>query len=1217
MAWTKQQETAINLRDSSAIVSAAAGSGKTAVLTERLAQLISDESSGVRADRIAAVTFTNDAASELKKRLDIRLRALIADAPENTYLLRQQTLLQSAKISTINSFCFELLRDNIENQGITSSFGILDESENKLIMAQSMDELINYYSKNEYDKISFMYDRFFLDDDKGLAEVISDADKFLASAAMSEKWLEGTIRNYSAEPEKSIYFSMLSQRVLKLLQRTLKITEENYELLHEVFAADRRSPMAEKHYAQADEDILKIKKFIQIINDGKIPDENDKEQLYDFGGLASQSKKYPFDAQLRKSYQERRNAVIKTVRSQLGAFDGFEKDYRECGEAAEILAEMLRKYREIIWSKKCERNSISFDDGERLVLELLADFDENGNIIQSEAAKRAAEFFDIIMIDEYQDSNNKQDLIFKLLSKGFHHNKNGEPVYGENVFLVGDVKQCIYKFRLANPGNFINTMGNSVPYSDDGGTGQNYSLCLNRNFRSSPEVISFVNYIFGQVMSKDCGGVEYDENEELRFGAAEYDTEKRPDCVTHISFFEMPDRDSDDIDDDTDYEAVWTAEKITSMINSGAETVMKNGELRRCSPSDFCILVRRNSQAKKYIQELRRRGIAAKGEEDGGYLSSREIAVLLDLLRIIDNPLLDVQFAAVMMSPMYMFEFEELAYLKSLDINEHLYNILNGVSDGSYECGNEIFRGRCRNLLDSLSKFRLDAVTMTVGELIASIYDTTDFVSVMQVGSDGEKKRANLRALIQYAKSYENAASADGSGGLTGFVRYIDRIIENGTDFTQGKVSSSSGSYVSVKTIHKSKGLEFPFVFLEETSTQFVYDKKRVFCSDDCRIGFVLYDSKLLRRYTTMPYRMLSEENRREIRSEEMRLFYVALTRAKQQLFIGVKCRPKLIQRASAAVKGHCIERYSVRELAENAQSMADWLILAAMRHERFNEIVSNTGIKCTEDVPVSFSGRIFDTEFVSADINTQIDEVQQSFEEAVPDSGKVRELMDIINSTYDMRLAQTPAKLSVTEIVKRLNSQTEEIDYRLRRPRFMTDETELTGSERGSAIHTFFQYCDFDGALSDTAEEIRRIANIGYISSPQADSISIENVQAFFHSDLYNRIKNADRVWREKKFMVAVNELDMDDLPEQISEKSDVMIKGIADLVFEEKGRLVIVDYKSDRGASETALKKRYQMQLALYRTAIELTMGMNVAEAYLYSFELKREIRINLEKS
>ncbi len=1208
MPWTEQQQNAIDARGSSIIVSAAAGSGKTAVLTERLIKLIADPESNISADRIVVVTFTNDAASELRKRLDMKLRALIEKNPEDSYLLKQQALLQNAKISTINSFCFELLRDNITDQGITSGFSVLDENDNSVIKSQAMEDLLDYYSGEEYEKISYLYDRFCIKDHSALVNIINKTDKFLSSVAMSDKWLDTAVSEYKKNFCDSIYFRTLFDRILKQFQNAARLAEDNLAMIGEIFPA-MKTKEAEKSLTQAHEDCIIVEDALIMAEKRRFPNEEEIVYFTKFPDLVRVGKKAVHNIAKREVYKARRKKIRDIMKSAIASLNSAENDFIETGEVVEILAEVVRKYRTLVWERKCERNSISFDDGEHLALELLADVDENGNLKQSDVAERLSEYYSIIMIDEYQDSNNKQDMIFKLLSKNYRLNDHGEAEYGENAFLVGDVKQSIYQFRLANPKNFIDVMKSCVPYGGDE-TGNKYIL-LNKNFRSSREVIDFVNFIFTEIMSENCGDINYNENEMLYYGAEYFSAPHEESRKTVVSFINIdPLSDDDDEGEAVESpEAEYTAEKIAEMIKIGASVTESDGSVRSCKASDFCILVRKNYYTKSYVQALENRGINAKGSDEKGYLKSQEIAILIDLLRIIENPLRDIPMAAVMVSPMYGFTVEELSYIKSFDKNRNLYNIMLIATKGEIAGFDKKILIKIYSFLETLDRFRLDSITMTIGELIGSIYDRTDFISVMQLTRDGEKKRANLRMLIQYAQNYESFAAAEGCGGLGGFLRHIDRIAESG-DYNQGKVSASSGDYVSVQTLHKSKGLEYPFVFICETSSKFKFDYDQVMCSDDGRIGFVLFDKQLLRKYKTFQRNMLTEERKMDSRSEEMRLLYVGMTRAKQQLFINLKCGNKSLERVEKLIEECVVNNSSIDELTSASESFSDWLWLCLMIHGNFIEIAEKLGIKSeTFGFPVpDCNDDLFERTYISMEDLTDF-----RFEEekiaAQADQKLVNELLEIIGNDYDRTLSETAAKLSVTQISRKFRGD-ESFDFHLKRPNFISEKSRQTGAERGTAIHTFFQYCNFDNAIRNTIEETDRLREHGFLTKAQAECIDPQKIMAFFKSDLYNRVKKSISYVREKKFTVAASQLEIDDVVFHKLKKSDGMIKGIIDLMYEEDDGIVIVDYKSDRGANEVQLRERYAKQMEIYKAAIELTTEKKVKGLILYSIEMEKEI-------
>lgn len=1210
MGWTNQQQNAIDARDSSIIVSAAAGSGKTAVLTERIVKLISDPASGVRADRMVVVTFTNDAAAELKKRLDMKLRSLIAESGGDPYLLKQQALIQNAKISTINSFCFEFLRDNITDQGVTSGFGVLDDNDDKVIRAQAMDELLDRYSRDDYDTISYLYDRFCVKEHTPLVNAITALDDFLSSVAMRDKWLDKAVSEYKKPFAESVYYGRLFDSMKKKLLTAVRLAEANLAMVKDIFP-DMTSKQADAHLVQAQEELVRAETILALAERRRFPDADEKAMATEFPNIATIRGLKVYNKTLRDIYAQRRNKIKSILASAVKGLESAESDFAESGKVAELLADMVRKYHEIIWEIKCAKNSISFDDGERLALEILADFDENGNIVQSEAARRTAEYYDIVMIDEYQDSNNKEDLIFKLISRNFKNDADGRPMYGDNAFVVGDVKQSIYGFRLANPRNFRQVINSSEPYDADSPC-KNKSILLNKNFRSSPEVIDFVNFIFTEIMSPDCGDIDYNADEMLYFGAEQYSAEPVNSRLTHITFLNAdPPEDDDAPPKELDPEAEVTAERIAKMLRDEHPVTLPKGGSRPCTPSDFCILVRSNKETKPFEAALEKHGIPAKGSEEKGYLKSREIAVLIDLLKVIANPLLDVPMAAVLMSPMYTFTVEELARLKVHGRKVPLFTLLRSAAAGELADIDVQLSARCGGFLNALEDFRLDSVTMTIGELISSIYDTTDFISVMQLHKDGEKKRANLRALIQYAEGYETYAAADGSGGLSGFLRHIQRISENG-DYEQGRVSASSGDYVSILTDHKSKGLEFPFVFIGKTSHKFRFDSANVMCSDDGMIGFILHDKSIARKYRTFQQIMLTEDMKQSVRSEEMRLLYVAMTRAKQQLFVDLDCGEKTLAKVQELINSCIVNGSDITELVEDAPTTAQWLWLCLMMHGDFPAIAQKLGI---DSEPFGFPAHDRDEMLFNCEFSSGAEDIFQSAaaetEAPAADDALVAELSAMIADSYDRTLSETTAKLSVTQISRKLRDD-EQFDFHLQRPRFLTDTRKLTGAERGTAIHTFFQYCDFDRAIADAKSETDRMKSLGFLTEAQSHVIKPENVRAFFRSGLYQRLSKSISFEREKKFTVAAAQLDLDAPVFDRLRGSDGMIKGIIDLMFEEPEGLVIVDYKSDMGMSAEELRVRYSNQLEIYRGAIELTTGKKVSELWLYSIELEQEIRI-----
>lgn len=1238
MNYTDQQKDAINARNSSIIVSAAAGSGKTAVLTERLLQLIrmpTDGQKGVSADKIIVVTFTNDAANEMKSRLDTKLRELINNVSdeEREYLLKQQILLQNSKISTIDSFCFELLRDNITEQGITSGFDILDDTANDVIKSQAMEELLDFYSKDkeseEYKDISALYDYFCMKDYKPLTKVIMYVDEFLSSVALAEDWLTKTEDEYKKDFQQSVYYKQFFESVSKQANSILNEFKKNMKRIEQIFP-DMNESSAKNHKTQAEEELAKVQYLVQLIKDRKFPTADDREYMKKFKKLESKPKNIVFNEAIREIYSKKRISLKEKFTPIVDSMDKVKDNFNETAQVVALLFKVIRKYREIVWEKKCSKNALSFDDGERLALELLIEKDENGRICQSEIAKRIADLYDVIMIDEYQDSNNKQDLIFKLISKNFKYDSDGNPMYGDNVFLVGDVKQSIYGFRLANPKNFIDVMQKSKSYPDSGNS-KNQSIFLNENFRSSKETIDFINYIFKEIMTEKCGGIDYSlKDEQLHFGAKKYDKSETESRVTDIMLINTDSLETDENDDNEaevieSPEAEIIADKIAQMIADKVQVVKDDeGATRDCEASDFCILLRKKAFMSTYVKALQKRGISARGSEEQGYLKSQEVAILIDLLRVIANPLQDVPLTVVMFSPMYMFSLEEIAYIKTkaidkkdqkIDRKKLMYQVIIEAVNGEIEDFDPQLAEKCRKFVRSLENFRFDSVTMTIGELITSIYDNTDFMSVMQLYKDGEKKRANLRMLIKYAQDYEKFASADGRGGLSGFLRHIDRVSEE-SDYNQGKVPVFSRDYVTVQTLHKSKGLQYPFVFICETSSKFRFDSDSVMCSDDCRIGFILHNKNFVRRYKTFQHTLLKDEKSEDTRSEEMRLLYVGMTRAEQKLFVTLKCGQKSKEKLLKLVENCVINDSNINNLVAEANSFSDWLWLCLMMHGEFPAIadcigldIENSGFPAHDE-----SKKLFDIEYFDKIPRVSESDEEKQMPEA--DSELTEQIKSIMESEYDFTLSETPEKLTVTQILEKLDGNNSKFNSSLERPAFMTEKG-ATGSERGTAIHTFFQYCSFESAEKDADAEITRLNNNGFLTKIQTDIVreNISKIEAFFKSDLYIRIKSAvksGKCEREKKFLVKFSDLKKKNTVFENIINSDSMIKGVVDLIYEEDDGLVIVDYKSDKVYSADTLIKSYSNQLEFYKLAVELITGKKVKALVIYSVELEKAIAL-----
>lgn len=885
MAWTEQQSEAITTRDCGLIVSAAAGSGKTSVLVERLLRILEDETPEHRvpADRMIVVTFTNDAAAEMRSRLYQALDDQLQKQPENQWLYQQQVRLQNAHICTISSFCFDLIRDNLTEQGITAGFRILNETEAKLIASKAADTVLNRWHAERQEEMQLLWNCFCEKNDKPLEELLLELHSFLGSVPFREQWTKQVLEELNQPLSDSAYHRAFLAQLEQRAETAVRLANEAADLAAVVYDSvpdNNVLPWVET-------DVRCLEKVLQMLRQQE-PDAEKilapiQEKNQNRGNFPRKKKAMTdLEAFERvKKLREQYTALEKEIAALLEAVYPYEAgDLVQHAQLMPLLLELEEQLTAEIWQQKVQQNALAFDDAERMALELLAELSPEGTIQPSALAKELQAYYQLIMIDEYQDSNNKQDDIFKLLSRNCIEPETGTLRYGDNVFLVGDVKQSIYRFRLANPQNFVHAISSA---------GTETSVCrhivLNRNFRSVPAVLDFVNFVCGSLMSDTCGDVAYTDAEALYPGTDI--TEILPEEQQKVTVAVLTPED----DADTDVQIAYVIGKIQEMIVAGVPVAQKDHATRPCQYRDFCILLRTNPMCTSFAHALEQAGIPVQSPDETGYLKAREVGLLLDMLRVLDNPTLDTSLAAIMLSPMFWFTPEDLMRIRMLGKKTSLYSAVCmaiGVTESAEPVQlDDVLVQKCRQLYDTLQKLRQSSGMMTLEALIRRIYDTTDFLSVMQLTKDGDRKRANLHLLLQYAKQYEENTDA-AHNGVSGFLRYIDWLLDSGNDFQQTSLTAGVENAVAVKTMHRSKGLEYPFVFLGKLESPFSTEdsRKNAVFSEKGLVGFCIKNPENYTRAKTMPFAVLEQENRNASRSEELRLLYVAMTRAKQQLFL-------------------------------------------------------------------------------------------------------------------------------------------------------------------------------------------------------------------------------------------------------------------------------------------------------------------------------------------
>lgn len=1215
MAWTEQQNNAIEIRDCGVIVSAAAGSGKTSVLVERLLRILMDEepSRRVPADRMIVVTFTNDAAAEMKARLYQALDDQLQKQPDNRWLYQQQILLQNAHICTISSFCFELIRDNLTADGITSSFRILNDTESNLMASKAIDKVMNRWHTKRATDMDFLWNCFCEKNDTPLEKIILELHQFLTSVPFRDNWKTTVLNQLSLPLEKSIFHQSLLQTLQEYAETALQEANEAAAL-----AADLYDDIDDNTVLPwVEQDCRCIEAVVQMIRN-KETDANKMAEPLLVKRESRSNKRFPTNKKnitslsdykrvklIRGKYDELEKECISLLQT---AFPYEQEDIDQHLKIVPLLFALESDLSDEIWQMKLQQNVLGFDDGERLALELLAFQTPDHKIHPSPLAKEMSEFYQLIMIDEYQDTNNKQDSIFKLLSRNCVDSKTGDLRYGDNVFLVGDVKQSIYRFRLANPQNFVHAINSS---NDEN------SLCkhiaLNRNFRSTPAVLSFVNFLCGNLMSASCGDVVYNEEEALQAGSDIGERLPQEEQAVHIAI----------LDDENIEQAQveYTIRQIQNMIQQGTVVAEKDGTTRPCQYQDFCVLLRSNSKCLAFSHAMENAGIPVQSPDEKGYLQAREISILLDMLRVLDNPLIDTSLAAIMLSPMFWFTAQELMEIRMQDKRASLYIALCQAIDEVPRKSNAPIitdvdlQKKCRYLYDTLQKLRQDAMLMTLESLIRHIYDTTDFLSVMQLTQGGDRKRANLHLLLQYAKQYEENTEAS-HNGVSGFLRYIDWLIESGNDFQQTTLVSGAENAVVVKTMHRSKGLEYPFVFLGNLEVTFSNRDKQqpALFSDHNMIGLRINDPTSFTHAKTLPYLILEKNNENLSKSEELRLLYVAMTRAKQQLFIPLttsKIRTKNKNLLSDFATSISLNGKIPDTLVQSANSMGQWvwMCLLLLHDDALDKIIS-------------LPEKTWDTPEWAANLKISYTSEIPAREETIQDSDTkqfhanhtiVSDIQDMIAFQYHSQDSKRESLLSVSAIQENKNHR----PPIWKRPRFLQETTKLTGAERGTAIHTFFQYADFQLAEQDATAEIARLQKYGFLSREQAAVVVPDIIHAFLADPLYQRLRRSTRILREQKFLVQCKDLSLSPKVKPILQEyyqSDSMLKGIIDLAFLENDSYILVDYKTDAVSEPNELIHNYLEQLTLYQAALQCITGMPVQQCYLYSTHLKKSIEVKL---
>ncbi|MCQ2461937.1 MAG: helicase-exonuclease AddAB subunit AddA [Clostridia bacterium] len=1171
-SWTPEQKAAIEARGGSILVSAAAGSGKTAVLVERVIRRITDENNPCDVDRLLIATFTRAAAAEMRERLGKVIADGLKKEPDNRILRRQQLLLPNAEISTIDSFCSALIREHFEGLDISPDFRTPDEAEKRVMRDTAMETVLaKLYAENDEDFITLSNLLYTGRSDSELSRVIEKLYDNSRAYPFPDRWLDSLTDGICADSVEGTYFGCV---LLSYVSDALKYCRRLNGVMYDAVMNENNEKLTSKLLPCILSDREQLDRLVKAAENGEWDALHNGIHGFNFVTKGIVPKEFK-DSYVDTATKQLRKSVKDTVTSlkeyMCEDTDEFLRDSEYFRLPVMSLIRAVKLFDKEYTALKTERNALDFSDIEHMAIELLVTPTENG-FEKAPLAEELSLSFDEILLDEYQDTNEAQDMLFRALSKN-----------DENLFRVGDVKQCIYRFRQAMPEIFVRQRDSCAPYD---GVHFPATICLGSNFRSRKEVTDTVNFIFSLLMSRSCGDVDYGEGERLHAAASYAPSDDKTSELHLLTLDKNSDKDKDV------QQAEYVARLVREILESGM-TVTDGDSVRPVKAGDICILMRSfASRGMLYADELKKLGIGSAAEASSDFLGATEIAVMLSLLRIIDNPCQDIPLISVLLSPMYGFTPDELSLLRTDSEGDSLYaRAVNLASNGNT---------RFASFIESINSLRLYSTSLCTHELIRKIYEQTGYFAAMGAMDNAAKRKANLSLLVRYAADYES----QGYIGLSGFIRFIDKLPENEKTLSGALDTESGADAVKIMTVHKSKGLEFPVVILASCSTAFnTTDENGCAVIDPIHgIGIKMRSEATLAQFDTVSHTGARLSLKRSRISEEMRILYVALTRAKEKLIMvcaDKEPEKKLMKLGADIIPGQKADPFCTG----SAKSLADWILSAFLRHKDCAPLREAAGLEPDAVYPGEGGIILKLPVYIDGEQAEVCEEAERTA--AATLTGEIRERLSYrykYESLFGLLTKQTASGV--------LARETDFESFATSRPAFM-NETGLTAAQKGTAVHRFMELCDYKNAETDISGAIERLVSSELMTRQEADAVNLRKVNAFFSSDIYRRIKASHTVYREKRFLIEVplNEI-YDGLPDFIDEKQ--IIQGVADCAFVEDGKLVIVDYKTDRVNDEKELVQKYTSQLEIYKKALALCTGLEVKQTLLWSFYMEKEVPV-----
>ena len=1204
--WTNEQLQAIQEKNSNILVAAAAGSGKTAVLVERIIHKIIDEQMDI--DKILVVTFTNAAASEMRERILEAIYKKLEENPENVHLQRQIILLNKASICTIHSFCLDVIHNHFYEIDLPSNFKIADTAEIDLLKQEVLDDLFEQkYTENDKNFIELLENYTNYRGDEALQELVLKIYKFIQSSPFPIKWLQEKLELLKIEDKdisQTIWGKLIIQTVDDDIQESimqLEVTKSKMALY----------PEMTKFYQTISEDIINLQDLQKY---------NSWDELY-IKLLNFNFSKWPVDKKVINDLKEDSKAIRDKVKKHIKektakllscSQEQAVKDLKIITPILEKLSNLVTEFTKNFAEKKKEKNCIDFNDIEHFALKIL--LDENNN--PTEVAKKYKEKFEEIAIDEYQDSNLVQEAILTSISKG------------NNIFMVGDVKQSIYKFRQARPELFLQKY-DEYKNKEEKAQEDNLKIQLFRNFRSRQNILNITNLVFESIMSKELGDINYNENEYLNYGAnypepeeiknyagiAELDIIDLKEDESITAFEGEEDEEEQERVEDDVLEAKFVANKIQELLNSNYMVFDKKQGYRKIRPKDIVILLRATSNLSPiYEKELSDLELPVFSDTSGTYLDTVEIQTILSVLKIIDNPLQDIPLVVVLRSSICNFTDNDLITIRLTDRNCNFYEALiktRLICDGD-------LKNKIESFLEKLEKWKSISQYMPLDEFIWQIYLDTGYYQYVGLLPNGAMRQANLKTLFEKAKQYEKASFK----GLFNFIQFIDKLKKQNGDLASAKLIGENEDVIRIMSIHKSKGLEFPVVFLCNSHKKFNMQdlNDNILLHQDIGFGPTIMDTTRKIKYSSIAKDAIKLKMKQETLSEEQRILYVALTRAKEKLYITGRSKDftKYVQDKNKVLEMYESENIKLdAKLMKKANSYLDWLMYVYLFNQGRTITLKGESYKLSDIITLNVSNKkdllkaLAKEEVVEQiDLKEKIGQIlkNKSDEENKKSEQALKELLEwkydyIVDTTLPTKSSVTKIKqekIKLEEILKGIES--EEVEYKKSyTPKFMQEDKKISSAEKGTLVHLCIQRLDErkDYELKDIQNMILNLVEKEIITQNEADAIDVNLIYQYTKSQLFEELRKAKEVHKEQPFYINIPAKDV--VSEAENSKKNILVQGIIDLYYIDKNdNLVLIDFKTDYISNEPNAKEKildkYKVQLEIYKTALEQALGRKV---------------------